>query len=204
MSEAAFILPFAAICGGILSYLIAVMRDCGKFISARLDFACTFALAVALMVFYRSGLTNLESFALGVGTVFNICISTYLLLRIRGKIGHEWSDTDQRHLVYLSTMPRYNGLRRTTDVQRQVNGVPKLSGVPLAPKTKQFCYEDIRRDCERDHWGDFVVIEPTSGAYHFAKTSLEAAQIALKMYDGRPSEVVRIGEQSRISGISVQ
>jgi hypothetical protein len=200
MSEAAVVIPRAAVCAGIVSYGAAVWRNCGAFVSSRLDAACTFLLGISVMYFSRSGLTSFESLVLGIGTLSNVCVASYLALRVFGFAGYEWSERDARHHLYLNI----TGLAAH----------PAAIQIPAAATTNSNAgeraalgalqYDDIRALCEREHWGEFVVMEPQSRQYFFAKSSLEAAKIALKHFDGRPGEVVRVGGPSRISGISVQ
>jgi hypothetical protein len=200
MSEVAIVISVAAVCAGAASYAAAVLRNCGKFISARIDAICTFALGLAVAGFSNAGLSNLESFVLGIGTLSTLSIAAYLALRIRGEAGHEWSERDERHHLYF---------RPVTLTLKQTQARPAKLTQPLSPfaaddVTQALRYDDIRKICEREHWGEFVVMEPTSGKYFFAKTSLEAAKIAIKQFGGKPSEVVRVGGASRISGATVQ
>lgn len=66
----------------------------------------------------------------------------------------------------------------------------------IAEGAKQFYEAELRIDLERDHFDEFVAIEPESRSYYLGKTSLEAALAAKQAHPDRKSFLIRIGHDA--------
>ena len=66
----------------------------------------------------------------------------------------------------------------------------------IAEDAKQFYEAELKMDLERDHFNEFVAIEPESRAHYLGQTSLEAALAAKQACPDRKSFLIRIGHDA--------
>lgn len=71
----------------------------------------------------------------------------------------------------------------------------ELSAKEVVERGKRLYDERLRQDMERDHVGDFIVIDVRSGDYEVARKDVDAS---LRLLDRRPDALiygVRIGDE---------
>ncbi|MBI5760591.1 MAG: hypothetical protein HZA46_18905 [Planctomycetales bacterium] len=68
----------------------------------------------------------------------------------------------------------------------------------MARKAKQLYKERFQEQLEATHRDEFVAVEPESGDYFLAKTSLEAGLAARQAHPDRLALVMRVGHRAAV------
>jgi len=70
----------------------------------------------------------------------------------------------------------------------------KLTNREIIDRGKQIYHDKLKFDAERDHLGEFIVVDVQSGDYEIAKNDAEASHNMLQRRPGAVLYGVRIGD----------
>lgn len=65
----------------------------------------------------------------------------------------------------------------------------------ITQRALEFYEQSLRTDLERDHFGEFIAIEPDSQSYFLGATFSEAVRAARRAYPDRITYTKRIGHE---------